>query len=173
MRRLIALAALFLAAPSAPAVAQTAEERAQLDWVLERGRLLYALDRAAWVATDDLLARMPDPESLGLAGYIVEEAGEGYAVTFHGGPRDRPVALYVARVEDGRVIDREIFPAEARPALSAPQRRLVAARDAARGSIGVLVSRRHSIPSSSPPKPHRRRSTSICSPRNCATANGR
>ena len=53
------LACLCLAGITAPASAQTAEERAQLAWVVERGRLIFDLDRAAWVGTDDLLERLP------------------------------------------------------------------------------------------------------------------
>lgn len=130
MRKLAApLAALSLLLLAAwPAAAQTVEERARLDWVEARGRLLYDLDRAAWVGTDDMLERVPDARSIGLRGYIVERDGDALAVIFFGGPQDAPVAYYRGRVVDGRVVGREIYPADARPALTPAQRRLTAVR---------------------------------------------
>lgn len=120
--------------PSQPPLAPEAE-RAALDAALARGRLLFGLDRAAWVATDDLLARMPDHSRQGSRGYIVEREGEGFVVTFFGGPRDAPVALYRADVRDHRVQSREVFARDARPPLTAGQLRLAAARESAARAV--------------------------------------
>jgi hypothetical protein len=119
--------------PPAPAAsaAITAAERQAIAFAEARGRLLFALDRAAWVATDDFVARVPAYRDLGLRGFIVEADGPGFAVTFYGGAEQAPVAFYRGSVRDHRVRSREIFPASARPALTAAQRRLVAAREAA------------------------------------------
>jgi hypothetical protein len=110
-------------------------EQAAIAFSLERGRLLFGLDRAAWVATDDFVARLPNHQSLGARGYIVELAPEGYAVTFFGGPDDAPVAYYRAEVREHRVQSSEVFPAAARPALTAAQRRLADARAAAAAAV--------------------------------------
>lgn len=44
------------------------------------GRDIYRQDRAAWVATDVLVARVPDLKAAHLLGWIVEEAGTGQRV---------------------------------------------------------------------------------------------
>jgi hypothetical protein len=128
MRLLLILLAFM---PGLPAAAQTPEERTRLDWAAARGRLIFELDRAAWVGTDDMIARIPNASSSGMRGYIVERDGSGFAVTFFGGPEDRPVAFYRGRVENRQVVAREIFPADARPALTPIQRRLAAVRQLA------------------------------------------
>ena len=134
MLRFPALAALLLAGLPAPLSAQSRSEQAAIDLALARGRILFAVDRAAWVATDDLRAKMPNFESIGLRGYVVERAGDALDVLFYGGPADAPFAFYRARVERHRIVSSEVFPADARPALTPFQRRLVAARDAAASS---------------------------------------
>ena len=118
-----------------PAAAQTAGEGAQLERTFERGRLIFALDRAAWVATDDMMARVPDPAGAGMRGYIVERDGSALAVVFYGGPREAPLAFYRARVENSRVVASQVYPADARPPLTPVQRRMSAVRAMA-GSLG-------------------------------------
>jgi hypothetical protein len=121
------------AAEAAPAAARLSPEaeREAIAFAEARGRLLYALDRAAWVATDDFTARVPDYADQGVRGFIVEPAGDGYSAIFYGGPADAPVAVYRGDVRNHRVRGREVYPAASRPALTPAQRRLVAARDAA------------------------------------------
>lgn len=131
MRYLVFLAMLLTVA-AAPLRAQSAEEARRIAWTLERGRLLFELDRAAWVGTDDMMARIPDPAATGLRGYLVERDGDGFAILFYGGPAEAPVAFYRGRVENRRVTGREVYPADARPPLTAMQRRLAGARDLAR-----------------------------------------
>lgn len=130
-RLLPAFSGLLLA--TMPAAAQSTEAR--LAWVVERGRLLFDLDRAAWVGTDDAMARIGELAREGLRGYIVEPEGGAYTVTFFGGPADAPVAYYRGRVENHRVVDRELFPVDGRPPLTAIQRRLADVRDRA-GQLG-------------------------------------
>jgi hypothetical protein len=105
--------------------------------VQDRGRLLFGLDRAAWVATDDLLERIPDAQTAGVRGYVVERDGSAFIATFFGGPEAAPVAFYRGRVENHRVVDREVYAAAARPALTPLQRRLAAVRD-----MGARLGRR-------------------------------
>jgi hypothetical protein len=145
-RMIVAAAALSLVA--APAFAQksgvqgrradraldTRAEQAAFAFALERGRLLYGLDRAAWVATDDMVERIPDYARRGLRGYVVERAPDGFDVTFFGGPAEAPVAFYRADVRDHQVRAREVFPEASRPATAA-QRRLVAARTSAAAAV--------------------------------------
>ena len=131
--RLIAILLAFCLA--APAAAQTREERTRLDWVLQRGRLIFELNRAAWVTTDDLRARRGDLDAV--RGWTVERDGTGYVVTYFAGEGDARAALYRGRVENNRVVSREVFPADARPSLTAVQRRLADARRA----VGLMNQR--------------------------------
>lgn len=130
--RLLAAFALFLGlfvAPP-PASAQNAEERTRLDWVQQRGRLIYELDRAAWVTTDDLRERIRDPQAAGLRGWTVERDGSAYVVSYYAGDGDARGVAYRGRVENRRVVSRELFAEGARPPLTALQRRLADARNA-------------------------------------------
>jgi hypothetical protein len=124
------LLVLFFAALAVPAAAQTPDEQRQLDWVVQRGRLLFEIDRAAWVATDDLRARVRDLAAAGLRGWTVERDGAGYIVSFYAGEGDARAVLYRGRVENNRIVSRELFAEGARPALTPLQRRLADARDA-------------------------------------------
>lgn len=130
LKALAAALLIGLASP-APSSAQTPQERQAIDWALQRGRLLYDLDRAAWVATDDLVRRMPNPAAAGVRGFLVERDGPGFAVTFYGGTDPAPVALYRGTVRRGRVTEGQLFAEAAGPPLTPAQRRLVAARNAA------------------------------------------
>jgi len=150
MRRIILkLAFLCLVImPGSLAFAQTAEERTRLDWALERGRLLFEIDRAAWVTTDDLRERVRDPGLGGVRGWTVERDGSGYRVIFYTGDGDGRVAFYRARVENNRVVAAQVLPEGARPPLTSVQRRLADARSllervqiraCARSGINVAV----------------------------------
>jgi len=117
---------------AAPAAAQTAEERRQLDWSIDRGRLLFALDRVAWVATDDVRNRIPDLVGSGIAGYIVDSDDQGFTAIFYGREDERLVTVYRARIAASGVVDPRVFERGQRPALTPRQVRLVRAAEAAR-----------------------------------------
>jgi len=122
MRFIAALFALLLVFPAA---AQTPEERTRLDWTLARGRLLFEVDRAAWVTTDDFRERLSQADQQLIRGWAVERDGNGYAVTyFMAGQNNVRRALYRGRVENRRVVSRETFRPGAGPELTPMQRRL-------------------------------------------------
>ncbi len=126
MRLIALLLALFL---SAPLAAQTGEERSRLAWVGARGQLLFEVDRAAWVTTDDFRERLPQADQRLIRGWTVERSGTGYDVIyFTGSDGETRRALYRGRVENRRVISREIFRPGAGPELTPMQRRIAAAR---------------------------------------------
>ena len=137
MRGFCCLLLSLILACAAPAFAQTAEERARLDWVQQRGRSLYEIDRAAWVTTDDLRRRMPDLAAAGIRGWTVEREGAGYNVIYYTGEGDARLAAYRARVEDNRVVAAELIGADSRPPLTPLQRRLADAR----GAVGRVPMR--------------------------------
>ncbi len=130
---LAACAALPAVAQTAPAPAPTAAEQAELERIVARGRLMAAYDRAAWLGTDDVMARMRDWRDR-LGGWIVDGPGDGPTVVFH----DRsnpPRALYAARLIDGKLTDAKLLTGDA--ATLSPERiRLIAARNAAAKAIG-------------------------------------
>jgi hypothetical protein len=122
MRLLAVLLALLFAVPAA---AQTPEERTRLDWAVTRGRLLFEVDRAAWVTTDDMQEHLPQADRPRVHGWTVERDGTGFAVVyFTRGEGESFRTLYRARVENRRVVSREVFRAGAGPELSAMQRRI-------------------------------------------------
>lgn len=122
MRLIVALLALLLALPAA---AQTPQERAQLDWAAARGRLLFEVDRAAWVTTDDFRERLSAADQQLIRGWTVERDGNGYAVVyFMTGEGNVRRALYRGRVENRRVVSRETFRPGAGPELTPMQRRI-------------------------------------------------
>ena len=126
MRLLTALLALLLL--TAPASAQTAEERTRLDWTLARGRLLFEVDRAAWVTTDDFRERLSEADLRLIRGWTVERDGNGYNVVyFTGSESEVRRALYRGRVENRRVVSRETFRPGAGPELTPMQRRIAGA----------------------------------------------
>ena len=81
MRQFI-LAALLALILFSPAYAQTAEERQRLEWAGQRGRLLFEIDRAAWVTTDDLREHLPRDAQRAVRGWTVEPDGAGYVVVY-------------------------------------------------------------------------------------------
>jgi hypothetical protein len=128
---LLLLAGLCLAAPAG---AQTGEEARKLEHAVARGQLLFELDRAAWVTTDDMFERVPGARDWPIRGWIVEPDGGqkgAYAVTYYGFEPEGPVAYFVGRVRDQRAVSGEAMPPAGRPVLSERQQRLVKAREAA------------------------------------------
>ena len=135
MRRLL-LSVLFAVVPIAvasPCAAQTAEEQRQLEWARARGRLIFALDRVAWVATDDMRNRIPDPVAAGIRGYIVDRDENGFIPIFFGEEDGRLVAIYRARVAGAAgVSEPTVFAPGQRPVLSPRQVRLAQALNVVR-----------------------------------------
>lgn len=67
---------------AASAAAQPPIREFPLATVEELGRAIYRQDRAAWVATDLLLAKVPDLKAAHVVGWIVGEAGQAQRVRF-------------------------------------------------------------------------------------------
>lgn len=130
MRNLFYFLLSLLVAGGPPAAAQTAEEQVQLAWVVQRGRLLFEIDRAAWVSTDDLRERLPAGVLGTIRGWTVERDGDASIATYYAGEGEERVAVYRSRVERNRVVSREVFAEGGRPPLTAIQRRLADARGA-------------------------------------------
>jgi hypothetical protein len=109
--------------------AQSPEEQARLSWAEQRGQTLFEIDRAAWVTTDDLAARIGDLRNSGIRGWTVERDGNVYVVVYYVGVGAARSALYRGRVANNRVVSGEVFPNGSRPPLTPVQRRIADARE--------------------------------------------
>lgn len=136
MRTVTALLAVALAAPAlaqtAPVEPISAADRAALDRSAERGRLLAAYDRVAWLGTDDVQQRLPDWQQT-LGGWIVEGPATSPTLIFYDRSQP-PRALYTARLVGGNLTDAKLVTGDA-AILSPAQRHLIAARDSAARAI--------------------------------------
>lgn len=138
MRSAMTLLAMTLATPAitqtAPTEALSAEDRAALDRTAERGRLLAAYDRVAWLATDDVQQRLPDWQQR-LGGWIVEGPATSPTLTFYDRSQP-PRALYTTRLVGAKLTEARLVTGDA-AALAPAQLHLIAARDSAARAIGA------------------------------------
>lgn len=110
------------------------EQNQQIARTVARGQAMIAIARAGLVGSQDMLAHVPDPDGAGIAGWIAEPQGNAMLVTFYAAAEAGPKAVYRVSVLGARAVSRETFldPAE-RPALTALQARMAAARAATDG----------------------------------------
>lgn len=123
---------VFVLLPSAVAAPLSPDETAAVERAESRGRLLYMLDRAAWVSTDTLMAQSDRLSGLTITegGWIVEVDAGRLIVTYFRVEGGAYEPFYVADVENGRVTaDR--FTIGETPHLTPVQRRMMQARIAA------------------------------------------
>ena len=107
-------------------------ETEELTRIVARGRLIGTIARAGQIATQDMLSRVPNPDSAGISGWIAMPEGNGATVTFYADGADGapPAAGYRANVLGGRVVSRATFLPGNRPALAPLERRMAVARHA-------------------------------------------
>jgi hypothetical protein len=77
-----------------------------------------------------MLARVPNPSQAGIAGWVATPEGAGMTVVYYAETPAGPVAVYRGRIAGGRIASQEVFAGANRPALTAIQRRMAAARAA-------------------------------------------
>jgi hypothetical protein len=114
-------------APIAPAASEIEQRLAQSSAL---GRMLYHFDRAAWVSSDALTAKVPKEKLAGAGGYIVEQAdAQTLRVTYYRGGAADAQAFFVADVRGGKVVQDSLL---AQPiALTPEQASLARARQIA------------------------------------------
>lgn len=124
--------AASLSAPVKPAL--TEAENAAVRLASERGALLYAYDRAAWVATDDLRAKLSGSAQK-IGGWIVDGPINQAQIVFYDQDASDPHILYSATVVGGKVIaSRVLGPGDDR-SLSPARKAMVAALRSATASL--------------------------------------
>lgn len=137
---LLAAAALCAAAaPAAPRL-KPAEEAAIVR-AAERGALLFDIDRAAWVTTDDLFDQLHANREVPIKGWVVEREGSvpgAYVVTYYIDGPSGLVAWYVGHVRDNAVVSSILLPEGERPALTPAQARMARAIQVAGERKGLL-----------------------------------
>ncbi len=125
----------FLAAALAASPATAQDDAAALARASERGRIMYAYDRAAWLGTDDMLAKLRDPATK-VAGYIVEGSAETPRLIFFDKGAE-PQAVYIARLADGKLVEGKVLGATDDRAIAPTTRRMIAALATARQAIAA------------------------------------
>lgn len=119
------------APPAAPKLELTAEQRAELQQAITRGRVLAVLDQVARLTSADMLTRLPNAGDAGIVGWVALPEGNGVTVTYYAREGDGFAAVYRAQVLGRRVTAPQVFAPGSRPALTGPAARMAAARAAA------------------------------------------
>lgn len=92
----LALTQPLLAAAQPSAVQMSSAEQAAVQQALDRGTLIYAYDQAAWHGTDDMLAKIENPNEV-LGGWIVDGPVNAPELVFYDKDEADPHAVYVAQ----------------------------------------------------------------------------
>ncbi len=114
------------AAPAAETGPQSPERLAAIH---ATGAMIYAYDRAAWVATDAMLAAVRPEQLSAVRGWVVTPDGDDLLVTFQSDTGEAAQQFFQAWVRDGRVVRTQI--SAERQSLSQAEAMLARARDAA------------------------------------------
>lgn len=142
MKSLVAATALAMFAGSAALAADTpasatamspAEEAAKLANIGLVGQIIYVLDRAGWISTDVMQEKLSKARQKEVRGWIVERAGDRMTALYYGLKDKEPYGVFAVEFTQDKVISsREIGAQD--PALSAVQRNMIRAREAAGSS---------------------------------------
>jgi hypothetical protein len=97
----------------------------------ERGHQIFVLDEAAWVSTDEMLRKLPDPRAAGVAGWIVEEQPDHLRSTYYRLKDRQPVALFTADTRGRTVISSRVLGSDDETRLTPVEMSMVQARDVA------------------------------------------
>lgn len=128
---LIALIALWMSgAADAARPRVTPEEASATRLAFERGKLIYAYDRAAWQGSDDLVAKVPDYASR-VGGWIVDGPAEAPTLVFYDKDEADPHAVYIASFRGGRLASSQALGASDDRTLTPARKAMIAARHAA------------------------------------------
>lgn len=134
---LLLIAAALAAAPAAaadPAPRMSDAEAGSVQLALDRGKLIYAYDQAAWHGTDNALAKLgKDSDRLG--GWIVDGPADAPELVFHDHDEADPKAVYVARFKAGKLVESRVLRDGDDRTLSPERKAMIAARRAAADAL--------------------------------------
>jgi hypothetical protein len=130
----------FAPADAAPATLRMTEAEAGLaQRALDRGKLIYAYDRAAWHGTDDLREKLPDfPDRVG--GWIVDGPAEAPRLIFYDKDEADPRIVYEAGFSGSRLVSSRVLEVGDDRSLSPARKAMIAARRAAIDSVAAAKS---------------------------------
>jgi hypothetical protein len=129
MRAWLAIAsALCIASAAAAAPKPSPGQVEGIERAVSRGQQIFAFDRAAAAADEELRRRMPDP---GVTGWIAEPQGDAVRVTFYRTSGDRPQAVFSADVTRREIRSSHLYTGGENRDLTPSQTALARARAAA------------------------------------------
>jgi hypothetical protein len=111
------LAAVSFLAMAQKAVA--AGQDAPLERALDRGKTMYLYDRAAWITSDDLLARLPRDRQGEVGGWVVTPAATDLHVDYIGKGQAADRIIYSVDVNGETLSNAIVYPVAAEPTLKA------------------------------------------------------
>lgn len=124
-------AAILVISPAGAATQESPTQQAT-----SRGNMMYAYDRAAWVTSDDLIARLPRARDGEVGGWIVTALPNALHVDYFGKDAAADRVVYAADVIGESVTRAIVYPAEAEPELKQPALQMARALRAAWIEIG-------------------------------------
>jgi len=125
----LTMTGLLCSANAPPGPQESAVDRAE-----RRGLAMFMYDRAAWVSSDDLLARLPADRRSEVGGWIVSPTVDRLHVDFFGKTEPRRV-VYSVDVSGQSLSDAKVHPQNEEPLLQEPALRMAHALIAARGEL--------------------------------------
>ena len=135
MKLFVGFAAFALAAIAATsAVAAAVSDDLAVQRAIERGRLIYAYDQAAWYSTDELLKQIPDPQAAGVSGYVVEPRGNQLHVVYYKSDKAGTAAVFSAEMDGRTVTASHLFATGENAALTPVEIEMINARNYARAA---------------------------------------
>lgn len=120
---------------SGPAVPSEHQAQSAVQRAIDRGRTMYVYDRAAWVTSDDLLARLPQDRRTQVGGWIVTPHASGVQVDYFGKDTAADRVIYSADVTGSSISNATVYPANAEPPLSTLALRMVKALRTAQSEV--------------------------------------
>ncbi len=139
-RRFAALFVIVVSTAIIRTVAAAAQTRAttsgiSLQQVIDRGKAMYFFDRAAWLTSDDLMARLPVERRAEIGGWVVTPAAHGVQVDYFGKDANAEHVIYSADVKGDTITNANIYPATAAPPLKEPALQMSRALHSARAEM--------------------------------------
>jgi hypothetical protein len=97
---------------------------------------MYLFDRAAWITSDDVLARLPRNRQAEIGGWIVTPSAEGVHVDYFGKDDAADDVIYGADVKGEAIAKAVVYPSTSEPSLKEPALQMVRALRTARDVVG-------------------------------------
>lgn len=107
-------------------------EASAVQQALDRGKEMYLYDRAAWVTSDDLLARLPQERRGEVGGWIVTPSAAGLHVDYFGKDQAENKVIYAVDLTGETPKDATVFLATSEPTLKGAALSMAKALRAAR-----------------------------------------